>query len=67
MFRSLCHTTWENTSFLVRKDDLIKPTQTMHMVIKNWMLDIAEIKRPSYTKKSITKDLYYYVMYLKNL
>ena len=39
----------------------------MHMVIKNWMLDTAEIKRPSYTKKSITKDLYYYVMYLKNL
>ena len=42
-------------------------TQTMHMFIKNWMLDTAEIKRPSYTKKSITKDLYYCVMYLKNL
>ena len=51
------------TSFLVRKDDLIKPEQTVHMIINNWMLDVAEIKDLAILKK-VSQKVYLTMSYI---
>lgn len=52
-----------NTSLLVRKDDLIKPEQTMHMIINYWMLDVAEIKDLALLKK-VSQKIHITVSYI---